>query len=299
MGQELDRRVFLKKSIQTGIAAFSIGVSGRFYCKHVEPFWVETKAYKINIPSIPPAFHKLRIVQFSDTHLGFHFNLLQLTKMIDKINKLQPDLILFTGDLLDKPAQYKNKEALAIVEVLSKIKAAHGKFCCYGNHDHGHNGSSLYKEVMEASDFIVLRNSNRMLRAANGQSIYIAGIDEPMIGRPLWDKTLENIPDNQFVLLLSHAPDLAHQAKNLRVDMQLSGHSHGGQIQLPFIGPIFTPPFAKDFSDGLYNAGRMIVYVNKGLGTTRIPYRFLARPELTLFVLESGQLGDQKVQNNK
>ncbi|MFS0782486.1 metallophosphoesterase [Bacillus sp. 1P06AnD] len=281
----LSRRDFIKKILTYILIALGWGYGIKWYSKYVEPFWLESSVFSINDSIIPKSFHQSRIVQFSDTHLGFHFSIRQLKKTVKTINSLQPDLIIFTGDLMDEPGSFKKSQH--IIPVLRSLKATYGKIAIYGNHDHGSNGTILFRDIMEASQFKVLRNENMAITSKAGESIYIAGIDEPMIGTPDWYKTLRHIPSDQFCLLLSHAPDLADSASKKGVHAQLSGHSHGGQIQIPFAGPLITPPYAKKYYEGSYMVNSMKLFVNRGLGTTRIPYRFFSRPEVTSITLLS------------
>lgn len=125
------------------------------------------------------------------------------------------------------------------------------------------------------------------IQLIDGSKLIVAGLDDVMLGRPDFHQTMGNIDKNYFAILLVHEPDTVLQAKNYNVDLQLSGHSHGGQVKIPFIGPLYTPPYAKSFSEGFYTVDHTKLYVNRGLGTTRLPFRFLAVPEITLFTLYS------------
>ncbi|PLS16493.1 metallophosphoesterase [Bacillus sp. M6-12] len=285
MKKKISRRSFIKRSLGTLLTFTGFGVGGRFYAKHVEPHWFETTEYTITHDLIPQGFNDFKIVQFSDTHLGFQFQLEELKGIIKKINNLQPDAVFFTGDLMDEPNKYPQPGQ--IISVLKQLKAPMGKFCVYGNHDHGGNGSRLYEEIMSRSDFTILRNTNTSISLLNGDSLYIAGIDEPMLGNPDISAALNGLPANVYKILLSHAPDFADQISGDSVQLQLSGHSHGGQIQIPFFGALVTPPYGQKYHEGMYELESLELYVNRGLGTTRLPFRFLSRPEITVFNLSS------------
>ncbi|WP_042349109.1 metallophosphoesterase [Bacillus massiliigorillae] len=285
MEKKFNRRTFLKRSIATILSISGIGVGSRYYAEYIEPYWIDITNHTISDEYIPNGFSGTTIVQFSDTHLGFQYQLNNLEKTVQLINKIQPDLIVFTGDLMDKPNHYDSPTK--IIPILQKLHAPFGKFCIFGNHDHGGYGSDLYKQTMEDSGFMVLQNANTIITNSLKQSIYISGIDDAMLGRPNWENTLNNIPKDAYSILLSHAPDFADRAKNENVSLQLSGHSHGGQVKIPFYGALITPPFAKKYYEGMYNLGNMKLYVNKGLGTTRMPLRFFTRPEITIFTLQA------------
>jgi len=285
MNKTISRRTFLKKSIASLLTITGLGIGGKYYIHNIEPHWLKTNHIPISHSFIPKGFHGLKMVQFSDTHLGFQFQLKDLQTLIQKINALQADVIIFTGDLMDKPDKYRNYKE--IIPVLQKLHAPLGKFCVYGNHDHGGYGSEIYKSIMEMCEFTLLQNANIELSLLSKESIYLTGIDDAMLGQPDFPEALSGIPESKYTILLSHAPDLADTAKNYPIHLQISGHSHGGQVQIPFFGALVTPPFAERYPEGLYNIDSLTLYVNRGIGTTRLPYRFLSRPEITVYELHS------------
>jgi uncharacterized protein len=288
MAKKIKRRTFLKSTFGTILTVLGLGSGGYFYANQVEPSLLEINKLEIKHPLIPPSFSGVKIVQFSDTHLGFHYSLSQLTKLVEKINSLQPDIIFFTGDLLDEPNRYE--EINKIAPILQQLRAPMGKYCIYGNHDHGGYGSEIYRNLMELSNFTVLLNESHLLKQKDGSIISILGIDDRMLGKPDLDTAMSMVPEDSFKLLLSHAPDVADEASAYQIHWQLSGHSHGGQVKLPFIGALVIPPFAQNYPEGFYSIGDinpMSLYVNRGIGTTRLPFRFMAKPELTLFTLLS------------
>lgn len=133
-------------------------------------------------------------------------------------------------------------------------------------------------------------NQSKQIKLKDKSSIYLIGIDDAMLGRPDLNLALKNVPLNQFRLLMSHAPDLAESAYQHQIHWQLSGHSHGGQVKLPFIGALVTSPFARIYTEGSYSIGKndpLSLYVNRGIGTTRLPFRFMSRPEITVYTLKS------------
>ncbi|PLT28008.1 metallophosphoesterase [Peribacillus deserti] len=278
------RRSFIKSSLGALLSLAGTSIGGKYYAEQVEPRWLEVNSFTIAHKLIPKGFNSTKIVQFSDTHLGFQFQLEDLKSIILKINRLQPDIIFFTGDLMDAPHEYTRSGE--IIPILRELKAPLGKFCVYGNHDHGGNGTDLYKSIMEKSGFTLLKNESKEIKLLNKERICISGIDEPMLGRPNVRRALAGTRDT-YQIMLSHAPDLADDIFNYEVHLQLSGHSHGGQVQIPFYGTLVTPPFAEKYPEGFYTINNQKLYVNRGLGTTRLPYRFLSRPEITIFELQS------------
>ncbi|WP_251553840.1 metallophosphoesterase [Neobacillus muris] len=288
MSHKWTRRILVKRFIGFILAVLGIGAGGVFYANRIEPSLLDVQELQIKHPLIPKSFDRIKIVQFSDTHLGFQFTLSQLKKLVNKINQLNPDIIFFTGDLMDEPNKFTQINEL--LPILNKLTAPLGKYCVFGNHDHGGYGSELYRNIMETVDFTVLLNQAQPIRLSDGSSICLLGIDDAMLGKPDFTQTLKNVPDNQFKLLLSHAPDLADTAAKYGIHWQISGHSHGGQVKIPFVGALVTPPFGQAYPEGLYTIGtgqQLHLYVNRGIGTTRLPFRFMAEPELTVYTLST------------
>ncbi|WP_066066264.1 metallophosphoesterase [Neobacillus soli] len=288
MAKKQTRRSFLKRSIGSFLTVLGLSSGGLLYANRIEPSLLEIKQQQIKHSLIPRSFDGLKIVQFSDTHLGFQYTLNQFKKLVDTINEIKPELIFFTGDLMDEPNKYMELNKLAAI--LTELQAPLGKFCVFGNHDHGGYGSEIYRNIMETTNFTVLLNESTPIKVKNGGSIYLLGIDDAMLGKPDLPLALKKVPNNKFSILLSHAPDLADAASHFPIHWQLSGHSHGGQVKIPFIGALVKPPFAEIYPEGLYTIGAekpLSLYVNRGIGTTRLPFRFMAKPELTVFTLKS------------
>lgn len=290
MAKKQTRRTFLKRSFGSVLTVLGLSSGGYLYANRIEPSLLDIQEQEMKHLLIPKGFHGIKMVQFSDTHLGFQYNLSQFKELVNKINNLQPDIILFTGDLMDEPNKYTEMNKL--VGLLNKLHAPLGKYCIFGNHDHGGYGSDIYRNIMETTNFIVLLNEAKEIKLKDGSQIFLIGIDDAMLGRPNLPLALKNIPRDSFKILLSHAPDLAETAVQYPIQWQLSGHSHGGQVKLPFIGPLVIPPFAKNYPEGLYSIGEdqdFTLYVNRGIGTTRLPFRFMSKPELTIFTLSSSE----------
>lgn len=285
------KKTYTRRSFLKGLLSLSLGTVlttsfGYTYAKYIEPRRLQITRKSIFSNNIPTGFHNRTILQFSDTHLGLSYNLQQLEELVSKINSLKPDLILFTGDLMDAPNEYAYPHR--IPPILQRLKSPLGKYAIYGNHDHGGYGTTLYQDIIQESNFQLLVNEARTITLDNGEYIHICGLDDVMLGDPQYEQTLGQLESSTFAIAMIHEPDVAVKAAAFPVDLQLSGHSHGGQIQLPFFGPLITPPFGTVYPEGFYKVGEngMQLYVNRGIGTTRIPFRFLATPEITLFTLK-------------
>ncbi|CAG9619914.1 metallophosphoesterase [Sutcliffiella rhizosphaerae] len=285
---KITRRGFFKRIFTSFFVAIIASGVGYYYARYVEPKQMNKVKHTIVHKSIPKSFDGIKIAQFSDTHVGHFFDKQDLENAVKIINQEQPDVVFFTGDLMDNPMEYD--QSYNLIHILEKVNAPLGKFAIYGNHDHGGYGTETYEEIMEASGFTILKNENTYIELIDKSRIYIGGVDDLMLGRPDFRQTLRNIPEDAYTILLAHEPDVAEAiSEEFHVNLQLSGHSHGGQIQLPFIGPLITPPLGTKFYEDFYYLNNLTLYVNKGLGTTRQPYRFLVPPEITFFTLKSDQ----------
>lgn len=232
-----------------------------------------------------PDLDGLRIVHISDIHYGFYYGADELKKLADAINELRPDLLALTGDLFDKEAE---PYAIECEPLMKRLAAPLGKFAVLGNHDY-HNKPDRIVQLYEASGFELLRNRNKVLNV-RGHRLQIAGLDDMLYGEPDLPAAFAGLDPDAFTLLLAHEPDFAERTGPYPADLQLSGHSHGGQVRLPWIGAVHTPPGGKKYVQGLYRlAGERerYVYTNRGIGTTHLPIRFLCRPELTVITLRA------------
>ncbi|MDX5475777.1 MAG: metallophosphoesterase [Bacillaceae bacterium] len=283
---KITRRSFFKYIFGLSITGIITTSLGYYYARYIEPKMIKTNYLTINNKFIPKSFHGLKIVQISDTHVGHTFEIEDLRTVVEKINKEKPDVVFFTGDLMDDPLEFEKAEKL--VPILKAIDAPFGKFSIFGNHDHGGYGTETYVEVMKDAGFTLLKNENTTIQMIDNSKIYIAGVDDLMLGRPDFNQSLTGIPENSYTILLVHEPDVAYEiSEQFSVNLQLSGHSHAGQVQIPFIGPIITPPLGSKYVEGFYELNNLTLYVNRGLGTTREPYRFFAPPEISVFTLNS------------
>jgi len=283
------KKSILKKLIISFISIVMIPVSLYFYATEIERKLITVTWNEIEAPTIPKEFNNKKILQFSDVHLGPEFTLKQLENLVEKMNELHPDIVVLTGDLIDKFGSYSAEKDEAKV-ILQKINAPLGKYAVFGNHDRGGGGSVFYKKYMEEAGFSVLVNEVQKIKVGNGKYITISGLDDFLLGKPQIDATLKHVRQQDFNMLLVHEPDVVDKVACYPVDFQVSGHSHGGQVQIPFIGPLITTKLAESYVEGMYELeGKnkpLHLYVNRGIGTTRMPVRFWSVPELSVFVLK-------------
>ncbi|AWP25864.1 phosphoesterase [Paenibacillus glucanolyticus] len=275
----LSRRQFLKAGLSTVVGA---GAAAGAYAYLWEPHRLEVTRLEVRLPSLPKAFDGMKVAHFSDLHLGFHTGAKDVERVVQAIHAEKPDMICFTGDMVDGHAE----DMTEAIKPFATLKAPLGLFSILGNHDYGDVEKLTHME--EEAGFRVLRNSSVKLRR-DGAVIAVVGLDDGIWGNPDPIAATRDLPEGMFKLLLMHEPDYGDIAAGYSFHVQLSGHSHGGQVRLPLVGEVITPPGAKLYVQGLYHIGSqgMQLYVNRGIGTTGLPFRFLCKPELTMLTLRS------------
>lgn len=249
---------------------------------------------EIELNRLPKEWDGVRIVQLSDLHYDAHFSVIPLKKAIDIINPLKPDLVVITGDFVTTPPFHRRRSGHTIAldaepcaVLLKQIKSRFGSVAVMGNHDASADPDRI-SEILEAHDIKVLRNASMALEQL-GARLWLGGIDDILDGDPDLPATLKNIPPGEFAVLLAHEPDFAIQVAKTQVDLQLSGHSHGGQVRFPIIGAPVLPHLARRYPMGLYQVRGLTLYTNIGLGTINLPIRWNCPPEITVLTLRRAQ----------
>lgn len=248
------------------------------YARFIEPnlMVVNKNEFKTEINISP-----FRMVLFSDTHFGSLYDQKKIEDIVIKINEQKPDIVVFGGDFLD--SYYRDKDILDLDYISSKlslINANYAKIAVFGNHDYGGGAIRIYKDFMEKSGFKVLKNNSIDIDELN---LTIRGLDDYLFGQP--DLLLNSLQEDRFNVIVSHEPDVADIINLEKVNLILSGHSHGGQINIPFITNMILPEGAKKYVNGEYlfgNKRHTKLFVTKGLGVTKLPYRFLSVPEINV-----------------
>ena len=252
-----------------------------WYAVKIEPYMVRTKELALDTSLSEP----LTIVQVSDIQISENYTIHHFQKVVDRIISLEPDILLFTGDLYENYAAYHDNENL--VSQLSQIQPRYGKFAIWGNRDYGGGAVRQYQQLMEASGFYLLQNEGVTVTTDSGEQLLLAGLDDALLGEPdLQPVIAQYSPDNYpCSILMIHEPDLADQYAQDGFDLMLAGHSHGGQVDVPFLPPL-TTSLAEKYQKGLYQLNDdTALYVNCGIGTSHYPVRFGVPPELTVFCL--------------
>lgn len=250
------------------------------YSYYIEPYNLIVKEYKIENQNLPDSFDGLKIVHFSDIHYGNTVDNKYLNKIIKLINKQKPDLVIFTGDFIDKNKNLSEKEINDINNILNNIESTLGNFAITGNHDikHLNNLKKIYD-----GNFTLLNNIEKEIYYNNSTPISIIGIDNNT--NNLSNLNIFNNENNNFKIVIVHEPDTFDEIKNNNFDIFLSGHSHNGQVKIPFIGPIYTPTGAKKYYDEYYKFNNKELFISNGIGTSNINIRFMSSPSINLYRL--------------
>lgn len=243
------------------------------------------KEYKVESNILPESFHGIKIVQFSDVHYGTTINKKQLDKIVGKINDLKPDIIFFTGDLIDKGISTTEEIENEIIDSLSKLNCSLYKYAIYGNED---VVNDKYKDIITKADFKLLDNESTLLYYKENTPILITGFNS-IETNPNYS-ILTNLVDevdtaNFYKIVLSHEPDSIDNFNIYNPNLVLSGHSLGGLVRIYSGKPLFLKDGSKKYYDDYYNIDNTHLFVSNGLGTSGINARFNNNPSISLYRL--------------
>jgi len=244
----------------------------------IEPNLPVVETVDIPAAAVAERMQGLTVVHISDLHLRHKPGFLE-KRLVSKINGLQPDLVFITGDFLDDLGSLNDT-----VTLLKSIRAKVGVYGVLGNTDHHFFRTKGLISELQASGIMILLNENRRVSLPNGKHIWLAGVDDPVGGRDKLNKAQEGIPAGEPVVLLAHSPDIYVQAVLARLAMVCVGHTHGGQIGIPYLIQRSEYANRSTFMAGLFHDGGTSMYVNRGIGTKTLPVRLLCRPEITRYV---------------
>jgi hypothetical protein len=246
---------------------------------------------EIALERLPAVWDGLRVVQLSDFHYDAYFSVVPIRKAISVVNALRPDLVVLTGDFVTAQTFGRDHDQSSAdvidpcASLLAQLQSPLGSLAVLGNHDVISDHERIVR-ALETRGIPVLRNRSTAFARA-GARLWFAGTDDVLEGHANLPLTLQGIPPEEPVILLAHEPDFAVHAARFPVDLQLSGHSHGGQIRIPLLGAQVLPPLARRYPWGLHRIGGLTLYTNVGIGTIALPVRFLCPPEITLITLRA------------
>lgn len=282
------RRSFLVAG--TGVAG--AGLLGGYGCLY-ELRNLQLEQFVLSVPDLPAGLEGVRLVLMSDWHCGPVNRPRDLRPAIKLANECSPDLVLLPGDFTSLSGRYFVEAAELASQLHPRIPG--GTLVSWGNHDYWH-GIEPGMQLMPEAGCHVLTNRSLVLNGRRelddtGKGLWLCGIDDLWAGEPLLNETLAHIPPDQPRVVLCHNPDVAEQQQGPRVDLMVSGHTHGGQVRLPAVGtPILPSQYGQKYASGLVQGPAYKVYVSRGVGSSGLPVRFGVPPEVTLFELRRGPL---------
>ncbi|MGZ4857780.1 MAG: metallophosphoesterase [Methanobacteriaceae archaeon] len=238
---------------------------------------------KVSIPDLDPVFNDYRIAHISDIHLGQWISAKRIEGVVNLVNKQKPDLVAITGDSV---SYVVNEPVLDMLRFLKNLKPKDVTLAVLGNHDHW-MGAKEIRRVMDESKIIELENDVYTIKRGDAM-LHIAGVDSITLEKHDLDAVLRKLPLSGSAILLAHEPDFADEsAATGRFSLQLSGHSHGGQMIIPGIGTPFRGSKFMKYPLGEYKVEKMVQYTNRGLGTNIFWIRINCPPEITILRLQS------------
>ncbi len=255
------------------------------YARYAGTNGLKTKEYTISDRDLPNGFDGLKIVHFSDLHYNRSVNISKVKEVVDEINLINPDIVVFTGDLIDKDVPLTDKDFNDLANMLMKINSKYGKYAVIGNHDY--EKKEKVKDVYDGSNFKLLENTHDLIYNEDNEKIFIGGVDNVTYNEDDISKTLSPLKEDNDIayrIVLVHEPDISDKiVKDYDVHLILAGHSHNGQVRLPFIGAVYKPPYAKKYYDNYYNIAGTRLYVSSGIGVSLIDLRLFNHPSINFY----------------
>ena len=286
-----EKREKRKKLIILGFKIIVFIVTGFLlfytYTTYVSNTMMIVKEDRIVDKDIPNQFNGIKIIHFSDLHYGTTFFEKQLKKMVKEINDRNPDLVFFTGDLIDKEYKISSEESEMINKYLSRIKTKLGKYAVSGEED-----GDEFTTIMNQSGFTILNNDYELLYNDGNEEILLVGLDSSLSGKQDVEKayeyfSTEGYNSNIYTISLVHEPDSVNEMMQYKNDLVLAGHSHNGNIRISFIGALSKVEGAKKYDQEYYKINNTKLYISSGMGTNGPGFRLFCRPSINFFRLGS------------
>ena len=254
------------------------------YMRFIGTNGLVVREYKVVDSMLPTSFHGFKIVHFSDLHYQSTFDYNDLKHLVNEINRLKPDVVVFTGDLTDQDTLIQEEDIEALKKQLNQIEATTGLYAVRGNHDYANNTFDL---VFQNTSFKILDNNYDLIYSHGTTPILITGIGSMLQNDDDIVQAFNYIDsESLYTISLFHEPDMIDKVKNYNhVNLALSGHSHNGQVVIPKIGAVLRVDGAKKYPNSYYQVGDTKLYVSGGLGTSLYKLRLFNRPSINLYRL--------------
>ena len=277
----INRRKFIKRAAVVGVAAIAADST------LIEPDRPRLIRKDIALRRWPSRLDGFTIALLSDFHYDPYFSVHPIRSAVEIVNRLQPDLIALTGDFISVPLFGNSAKGAADAEpcaqLLGKLRAPHGVWSVMGNHD-VFSDVDRVTSALHAVGISTLSNRSIAIEKDNAR-FWLGGVDDVLGGSADVPGTLRGIPSEEAVVLMAHEPDYADYVAGYPVDLQLSGHTHGGQVRFPFMRPLYLPALARKYVWGLFKIRALTLYTNAGIGTVELPVRWNCPPEITFITV--------------
>ena len=275
--RRLRMRIFL-------LVLFLVGVY--LYGRYVGTTGLIINEIKIADNEIPESFNGLKIIHFSDLHFGRGVNKEDLTRIVNKINKIGPDIVVFTGDLIDRDTILSSDTVNFITSELKRIDTTVGKYAVTGNHDYN---NKFYNIILSDSNFNLLTNNYDIVYYKGKTPIFLGGLGEYGHNKADIESTMSYYKSNGdlYSIILMHEPDYISKMKTYNADLVLAGHSHNGQVRIPFIGKVVTPKGSWNYYLPHYKVNDTELYISSGIGCSGMTIRLFDRPSINFYRLSN------------
>ena len=276
----INRRQFIKFGGLIGAAGLLAS-----YPVLIERYIILTNHYRIKMPNLPQAFSGFRIVHLTDFHYGSLVPLAVIRHVTHRANSLQRDLVVCTGDYVHE--RTATTQIDTVWPLLGELKAPFGVYSVLGNHDHWANTRRSQQWLQDTNQD--LRHKAKAIER-DGHRLWIVGAGDLWEDHRDLDEIMSGIPDSDCRIVLAHNPDTADSQFSARIDLMISGHTHGGQVVIPFVGPPVLPVRNKTYSSGFKTSPRgMGVFISRGIGWAIYPVRLNCPPEIAVLELTPSQ----------
>lgn len=276
----------MKKIVRFFLIIFLLITITIIYARYGGTSGLITKEYKIESSLIGEDFDGLKVVHFSDLHYLRVTNNDKLKEIVDEINLIKPDIVFFTGDLIDKDFTLTDKDKEGLINELSSIKTKYGKYAVLGNHDYVKD-IEIFKDIYSNSNFTLLQNSYDIIYSSNNDKLFIGGVDNYSYNEADINKVMEYFNDNSdisYKIILVHEPDyIDNILTNYNVNLVLAGHSHNGQINIPYIKNFFLPYGSRKYYENYYKVDDTDLYISSGIGESSVNFRLFNKPSINFY----------------
>lgn len=268
------------------IFLFVLTIGTILYSRFIGTSGLLTKEYLIIDEELPNSFNGIKVAHITDIHYGQTVDKYDLRKIVKDVNEYKPDIIVITGDLLDQDIVYSEEDIKDIIYYLKKLDASMGKYIIMGNHD---NTKEEYIEIVAKSGLTNLNENYETLYYKSNEPILIAGMSTGEYSNKTPQEKVNNAiteikqKEIKYSILIMHEPDYIDDIEYDNFDLVLAGHSHNGQVRLPFIGALVLPPHGQNYYDEYYQLNNTDLYISSGIGTSRLKFRFLNKPSFNLY----------------